>query len=83
LLLRDQKQPFALWKDNEEEEIMRKSLIACGLLLATVLPALAQSNEPETGGGMMGQSGQGTIKALTPEQQRKADTLLGMGGGMM
>jgi hypothetical protein len=22
-------------------------------------------------------------KALTPEQQRKADTLLGMGGGMM
>ncbi len=79
LLLRDQKQPFALWKDNEEEEIMRKSLIACGLLLATVLPALAQSNEPETGGGMMGQSGQGTMGG----GMMRPGMMMGMSPGMM
>ena len=37
---------------------MRKSLTACGLLLMTLLPALAQTNEPGTGGGMMGQNGE-------------------------
>jgi LTXXQ motif family protein len=49
---------FAIWQYNQEEEIMRKSLTACGLLLMTVLPALAQTNEPGTGGGMMGRNGE-------------------------
>ena len=40
---------------------MRKSLAACGLLLATVLPALAQTSDPETGGGMMGRNGEGMM----------------------
>ena len=37
---------------------MRKSLTAGGLLLMTLLPALAQTNEPGTGDGMMGQNGE-------------------------
>ena len=40
---------------------MRKSLTACGLLLMTLLPALAQTNEPGTGDGMMGQGGKGMM----------------------
>ena len=41
--------------------MMRKSLTACGLLLMTLLPALAQTNAPGMGGGMMGQGGEGMM----------------------
>ena len=37
---------------------MREPLTACGLLLMTLLPALAQTNAPGMGGGMMGQNGE-------------------------
>jgi len=40
---------------------MRESLTACGLLLATILPALAQTNETETGGAMMSRMGDGMV----------------------
>jgi len=54
---------------------MRKSLAACGLLLATVLPALAQTSDPETGGGMMGRNGEGMMMGQGGQGM--------MGGGMM
>jgi hypothetical protein len=69
---------------QEEEEIMRKSLTVCGLLLATVLPALAQTSEPGTGGGMMGGGGQGMMgqgnQAMMGGGMRCPG---GMGHGMM
>jgi hypothetical protein len=47
-------------------EIMRKSLAVCGLLLVTVLPAFAQTNEVETGGGIMGRMGKGMMMGMGP-----------------
>ena len=57
---------------------MRKSLTACGLLLMTLLPALAQTTEPGTGDGMMGQAGQGMMGGgmMSPD-------MMGMGPGTM
>jgi hypothetical protein len=54
---------------------MRKSLTACGLLLATILPALAQTSETETGGAMMGRMGDGMGQG--------GQGMMGMGPGMM
>jgi hypothetical protein len=56
---------------------MRKSLTACGLLLATILPALAQTNETETGGAMMGRMGDGMVMG------QGGQGMMGMGPGMM
>jgi Spy/CpxP family protein refolding chaperone len=44
---------------------MRKLLAVCGLLLVTVLPALAQTNEVETG-GIMGRMGKGMMMGGGP-----------------
>jgi Spy/CpxP family protein refolding chaperone len=44
---------------------MRKSLAVCGLLLVTVLPAVAQTNEVETG-GIMGRMGKGMMMGMGP-----------------
>ena len=55
---------------------MRKSLTACGLLLMTLLPALAQTNAPGMGGGMMGQNGE-------MMGQGGQGMMGGMGAGMM
>ena len=55
---------------------MRKPLTACGLLLMTLLPALAQTNAPGMGGGMMGQNGE-------MMGQSGQGMLWGMGAGMM
>ena len=54
---------------------MRKSLTACGLLIMTLLPALAQTNESGMGGGMMGQNGE--MMGLGGQG------MMGMGAGMM
>jgi hypothetical protein len=70
---------FAVWKCSEEEKVMRKSLAMCGLLLATALPALAQTSEPETGGGMMVQSGEGMMGG----GMMGPGMMMGMGSGMM
>ena len=57
---------------------MRKSLSACGLLLMTLLPALAQTTEPGTGDGMMGQGGKGMGGGMMGPGM-----MGGMGAGMM
>ena len=59
--------------------MMRKLLTACGLLLMTLLPALAQTNEPGMGGGMMGQGGQGMMGG----GMMGPGMMMGMGPGMM
>jgi hypothetical protein len=61
---------------------MRKSLIACGLLLATALPALAQTSEPGTGGGMMGRNGEGGMMGQGSQGMMGQDGqgMMGMGG---
>jgi hypothetical protein len=77
---------FAIWQYYQEEEIMRKSLTACGLLLMTVLPALAQTNEPGTGGGMMGRNGQmmGQCgQGMMGGGMMGPGMMMGMGPGMM
>ena len=58
---------------------MRRSLTACGLLLMTLLPALAQTNEPGTGDGMMGQGGKG----MMGRGMMGPGMMMGMGAGMM
>jgi len=70
---------------------MRKSLTAGGLLLMTLLPALAQTNEPGTGDGMMGQNGemmgqggQGMMGGgMMGEGMMGPGMMSGMGAGMM
>ena len=66
--------------------MMRKSLTACGLLLMTILPALAQTNEPGTGGGMMGRNGemigQGG-QGMMGGGMMGPGMMSGMGAGMM
>ena len=59
---------------------MRKSLTACGLLLMTLLPALAQTNAPGMGGGMMGQNGEMMGQGGQGMMGGGGD---GMGAGMM
>jgi hypothetical protein len=70
---------------------MRKSLTAGGLLLMTLLPALAQTNEPGRGDGMMGQNGemmgqggQGMMGGgMMGEGMMGPGMMSGMGAGMM
>ena len=65
---------------------MRKSLTACCLLLMTVLPALAQTNEPGTGGGMMGRNGEMMDQGgqgMMGGGMMGPGMMMGMGPGMM
>ena len=62
---------------------MRKSSAACGLLLATVLPALAQTSDPENRDGMMGRSGEGMMMGQGGQGMMGPGMMMDMGPGMM